>query len=146
MRLVLRRSKGQTRLGGGLGNIGIGMGVDDNVLSRSQGQTRLGGVPRFELFAQVLLTGEEAELVKKYRADRECLLEKEVPLLSAQGLLVRAVTIATGGGASGAIKVELTIGSLLTGQTFVCKSIGEVCAYRKRSARGVRSSTDTSWP
>lgn len=83
-------------------------------ISRDQAKGMLGGI-KFEMTAKVQLTNEESELVKRYKTEREVLLKKEIriPLTSK------------------ALVVNLTIGSLLAGQTFKCDDIGEVLEYEK---------------
>ncbi len=49
------------------------------VLKRGQASKMLGGIS-FELSAKVELTSEENQLVKKYKAEREILLQKEIPI------------------------------------------------------------------
>lgn len=46
-------------------------------ITKDQGKGLLGGV-RFQLDARVELTPEEAELVKRYKADEEALLQSEI--------------------------------------------------------------------
>lgn len=81
-------------------------------ITRDQAKGLLGGV-KFELKARVELTNEESELVKKYKVDKEVLLQKEVKI----PLTGRALNIA------------LTIGSLTNGQTFKCNDIAEILEY-----------------
>lgn len=84
------------------------------VIQRDQAKKMLGGVS-FELAAQVQLTPDEAELVKRYRADREVLLQKEVTI----PLTGRSLSLA------------LTIGSLTNGQTFKRNDIAEILGYEE---------------
>ena len=83
-------------------------------INRDQGKGMLGGV-KFEMSAKVQLTNEEAELVRKYKAEKEVLLKKEIKI----PLTGRALVL------------NLTIGSLLNGQTFKCDDIAEVLEYEK---------------
>jgi hypothetical protein len=81
---------------------------------RNQAKGMLGGV-KFELQARVQLTREEAELISKYRADREVLLKKEIKIpLTGRALIL-----------------DITIGSLTAGQTFKCNDIAEILEYEK---------------
>lgn len=81
---------------------------------RDQAKGLLGGV-KFEFRAKVELTNEESELVRKYKVDKEALLEKEVKI----PLTGRA------------IKLSITIGSLIAGQTFKCNDVAEILEYEK---------------
>lgn len=78
-----------------------------------------GGIRRskiiFELRAKTELTDEELALVRKYKADKEMLLRKEVkiPLLGKS------------------ISFELTIGSLMRGATFRGEDIATILAYEE---------------
>ena len=71
------------------------------------------GAVSFDLKARVELTGEEAGLVKKYKADKELLLHKEIPLTGRS------------------IALNITIGSLMAGQAFKCDDIAELLEYEK---------------
>lgn len=83
-------------------------------INRDQAKGMLGGV-KFELSAKVQLTNEEAELVRKYKAEKEVLLKKEIKIpLTGRALVV-----------------NLTIGSLLGGQIFKCGDIAEILEYEK---------------
>jgi hypothetical protein len=84
------------------------------IITRDQAKSLLGGV-KFEFKAKAELTSEEAELVKKYKAEKEVLLKKEVKLLF------------TGTGLS----LNLTIGSLTAGQVFTCNDIAEILEYER---------------
>jgi hypothetical protein len=79
------------------------------VINRDQAKGLLGGV-KFELSARVELSSQEAELVKRYKAEKEVLLEREIPIPFT----------------GRAIKLNITIGSLATGQTFKCGDIAEI--------------------
>lgn len=64
---------------------------------------------RFELI------NEEAELIKKYKADKEVLLKKEIKIPFTGRSIV----------------LDITIGSLVNGQTFKCNDISEILEYEK---------------
>lgn len=83
-------------------------------ITKDQSKKMLGGIS-FELSAKVDLTGDESELIKKYKADKESLLQKEykIPLTG------RSIT------------VSLSIGSLVSGQSFKCNDIAEILEYEK---------------
>lgn len=83
-------------------------------ITRDQAKGFLSGV-KFEMKARVELTGEEAELVKKYKADKEVLLKKEVKI----PFTGRAVVF------------DITIGSLIAGQAFKCNDVAEILEYEK---------------
>ena len=83
-------------------------------ISRNQASGVFGGV-KFELKAQVQLTPEESGLVSKYKADKEVLLKKEIKI----PFTGRSLTL------------DLTIGSLMAGQTFKCNDIGEILEYEE---------------
>jgi len=78
-------------------------------IKRDQAKGLLGGVT-FELSVRVELTPEEADLVRRYKADKEVLLQKEVKI---------PFTGRT-------VNLGLTIGSLMSGQTFKCADIAEI--------------------
>jgi hypothetical protein len=82
------------------------------VISRDQSKKMLGGIS-FELSAHVELNGDEAELVKKYKADKEMLMQKEIKI----PLTGRSIVL------------NITIGSLMSGQSFKCKDIAEILEY-----------------
>lgn len=83
-------------------------------INKKQATGMLGGI-KFELGARVELTQEEADLVRKYKAEKEVLLKKQINIpLTGKALVV-----------------NLTIGSLMNGQTFKCDDIGEVLEYEK---------------
>ena len=82
------------------------------VISRDQSKKMLGGIS-FELSAQVDLNGDEAGLVKKYKADKEMLMQKEIAI----PLTGRSIVL------------NITIGSLVSGQTFKCNDIAEILEY-----------------
>jgi hypothetical protein len=83
-------------------------------ITRDQAKGLLGGV-KFELRARVELIDEEAQLVRKYKAEKEVLLKKEVEIPFTGRALV----------------LDLTIGSLTAGQTFKCNDIAEILEYEK---------------
>lgn len=76
-------------------------------IMRDQSKALLGGV-NFELKAQVELTSEEAELIRKYQAHKEVLLFREVNLLGNKFV------------------INIKIGDLVNGQTFKCKDIAQI--------------------
>jgi len=78
-------------------------------ITRDQSKKMMGGVS-FELFAKVELTGEEAELIKKYKAERESLVKKEIKI----PLTGRSIVL------------NITIGDLVSGQSFKCNDIAEI--------------------
>lgn len=78
-------------------------------IKKDQSKKMMGGVS-FELNARVELTNDETELVKKYKADKEGLLQKEVKIPFT----------------GRAIRLNITIGSLIQGQTFKCNDIAEI--------------------
>jgi hypothetical protein len=62
-------------------------------ITRDQAKGLLGGV-KFELRARVELTNEEAELVRKYKAQKETLLKKEVKIpFTNRALIFESVVI-----------------------------------------------------
>lgn len=65
--------------------------------------------------SRVELTNEEAELVRKFKTEKEVLLKKEVKIPFTGRSLV----------------FDLTIGSLMAGQTFKCNDITEILEYEK---------------
>jgi hypothetical protein len=83
-------------------------------INKEQTKALLGGI-NFELKVRVELTNNEAELVKKYQAEKETLLKKEIKIpLTGKSLIL-----------------NLTIGSLILGQTFKCGDISEIIEYEK---------------
>lgn len=74
---------------------------------RDQSKALLGGI-NFELKAQVELTSEEAELIKKYKAHKEVLLSKEMNLLGNK------------------FDIAIKIADLVDGQAFKCKDIAQI--------------------
>jgi len=85
-------------------------------LTRNQITKLMGGVA-FELSAQVELTNEETELVRRYQASSEVLLSRKDWL--GESLL--------------------TIGSLVRGQTFKVSNISEILAYEESVIEGCRT-------
>jgi len=81
---------------------------------KDQAKKLMGGVS-FELQARVELSSEEGELVRKYKADKEILMKKEVKIPFTGRALI----------------LNITIGSLLAGQMFKCNDIGEILEYEK---------------
>lgn len=81
-------------------------------IKRDQSSGMFGGV-KFELFAKVDLTSEEDGVVKKYKADKEVLMSKEVKI----PLTGKAINLA------------ITIGSLVAGQSFKCNDVAEILEY-----------------
>ena len=84
------------------------------VLRKNQAKKLMGGIS-FELQAIAELTDEERELVRKYKADKEILMKKEVKIPFTGRSLV----------------LNITIGSLMMGQTFNCNDIAEILEYDK---------------
>ena len=82
-------------------------------ITRDQASGLLGGV-KFELRTRVQLTNEEAQLVKKYKVEKEVLMKKKLELMG--------VPFTT---------INLEIGSLTAGQTFKCNNIAEILEYEK---------------
>lgn len=78
-------------------------------ITKDQAKGLLGGV-KFELEARVELTNEEAELIKKYKVDKETLVSKEIKIPFT----------------GKAIHFAITIGGLVSGQTFKCGDIAEI--------------------
>jgi len=83
-------------------------------ITRDQAKGLLGGV-KFELKARTELTKEEADLVKKYKADKEVLLQKEIKI----PFTGKAITL------------NIDIEGLTNGQTFKCKDIADILEYEK---------------
>lgn len=84
------------------------------LIVRDQSKGFLGGV-RFELRVKCELDSLELKLVEKYKAKREVLVQKELKLpLTDRSLLF-----------------NLTIGSLVNGETFKCADINEILAYEE---------------
>jgi hypothetical protein len=81
-------------------------------INRNQASGIFGGV-KFELKVHVELSPEESNLISRYKADKEVLLKKEVKI----PLTGRALVL------------DLTIGSLMAGQTFKCNDIAEILEY-----------------
>lgn len=79
---------------------------------RKQASGVFGGV-KFDLHAKVNLTPEESGLISKYKADKEVLLKKEVKIPFT----------------GRALSFDLTIGSLVNGQSFKCNDIAEILEY-----------------
>ena len=79
------------------------------IISRGQARKLLGGV-KFELKARTELTSDEMDLVKKYKADKEGLIKKDIKVPFT----------------GHTIELFITIGGLISGQTFKCSDIGEI--------------------
>jgi len=81
---------------------------------RDQAKALLGGV-KFELQAKVELTPQESELVKRYKADKEVLVKKEVKIPFTGRALV----------------LDIKIENLISGQTFKCNDIADILETEK---------------
>lgn len=81
---------------------------------KGQSKKLLGGV-NFDLNAKVELTPEESELIKKYKADKEILLQKDIQIPFTKKVIVLAINI----------------GGLVIGQNFKCKDIADIVEYEK---------------
>lgn len=81
-------------------------------ITKDQAKGMFGGI-KFELAAKVTLTNEEAEIVRKYKADKQVLLKKEIKIPFTGRAFV----------------LDLTIGSLVSGQTFKCEDVAEILEY-----------------
>lgn len=81
---------------------------------RDQAKGFFGGV-KFEIKVRVELTEEESALIKKYNAEKEILLQKEIkiPFASQPGIL------------------NIDIKNLIEGLSFKCKDIGEILDFEK---------------
>jgi hypothetical protein len=84
------------------------------LLLRDQAKGLLGGV-KFELRARVELDKEEAGMIKKYKADKEILLQKEIKIPFT----------------GKSIALNITIDGLVSGQTFKCKDIADILEYER---------------
>jgi len=84
------------------------------IISRNQASGMLGKV-KFELSAKVELTQAERDVTKKYKADKEALLKKEIKI----PLTGRSIELA------------ITIGGLVAGQSFKCNDIAEILEYEE---------------
>src|SRR5437879_12358646 len=83
-------------------------------IARDQAKGLLGGV-KFELKGRVELTPQEAKLIRKYKAEKEALLKREIKIPFT----------------GRSISLDLTIGSLMAGQTFKCSDISEILESEK---------------
>ncbi len=83
-------------------------------ITRDQSKGLLGGT-KFELSAKVELTNDEANLVKKYKADKEVLLKKEIKIPFT----------------GRALELDIKIENLVTGQTFKCADVGDILETEK---------------
>jgi len=84
------------------------------IITRDQGKGMFGGV-KFQLDAKVELTSEESAVIKKYKADKEVLLSREVKIPFT----------------GKSINLAITIDSLVSGQTFKCNDIAEILESEK---------------
>ena len=78
-------------------------------ITRDQSKGFMGGV-KFELEAKVDLTQEEADLVKRYKADKAALMQKVVSVFGRE------------------ISFDLKVGDLVKGQSFRCADISDILA------------------
>ena len=97
-------------------------------ITKDQASGMMGGV-NFELRVKVELTPEEAQLVKKYKADKWILMEREstIPVLGR------------------GVKVSITIGSLISGQSFKGKELSEILSYEdnvKEACEGLKNALE----
>ena len=76
-------------------------------ITRDQSKGFMGGV-KFELEAKVDLTQEEADLVKRYKADKAALMQKVVSVFGRE------------------ISFDLKVDDLVKGQSFSCNDIGDI--------------------
>ena len=76
-------------------------------ITKDQSKGMLGGVS-FQLEAKVELTQKEAELVKKYKADKESLIQKEITVFGKT------------------LAFDLKIENLVRGETFRCRDISDI--------------------
>ncbi len=100
------------------------------ILKRDQAGKMMGGV-KFELSARVELTGEENEVIKKYKADK-LILHSRKPSLAQAGIEVGSVTKAIGGKILDKVFSEITIGKLTNGVSFTCDNINEVLDHEDK--------------
>lgn len=83
-------------------------------ITRDQAKALLGGV-KFELRAKVVLTPQEEELVKRYQAWKEVLIERRYKIPFTERELV----------------IGVNIDGLVRGQTFKSKDITELLEHEK---------------
>ena len=83
-------------------------------LKRDQAKGLLGGA-KFELFAKAELTSDEDNLINKYKAHKEVLLQKEIKVPFTKKVFL----------------LDINIGSLTAGQSFKCKDIADIIEYEK---------------
>lgn len=83
-------------------------------ITRDQSKGLLGGT-KFELSAKAELTSDEAELVKKYKADKEVLLKKEITIPFTNR----------------AVQLDIKIENLMAGQSFKCADVGDILETEK---------------
>ena len=79
---------------------------------KDQAKGFLGGV-KFEMTGRVELTPDEVALVRRYKVEKEVLLQKEIKIPFT----------------GKAVILNLTIGSLMEGQHFKCADFAEIVAY-----------------
>jgi len=91
-------------------------------IRRNQASGVLGGI-KFELTGKVELSADELALVKRYHAEKQVLLKKEIKIPFT----------------SRALSLDLTIGSLLNGQTFKCEEIGDIISYEQELKIGCQT-------
>lgn len=84
------------------------------MIERDEVAGLLGGT-RFQLRAKCELTRYERGLVEKYKAHREILAKKEIPIPLTDRVFV----------------LNLTIGNLIDGQVFKCADIAEILAHEE---------------
>ncbi len=81
-------------------------------IKRNQSKKLMGGIA-FELEAKADLNEHEMDLVKKYRVDKEVLMKKEINIPLTNKVYI----------------MDITIGSLINGQTFKGDNIAEILEY-----------------
>ncbi len=81
-------------------------------ITRDQSSSASGGVD-FELHVRVELTSSESDVIRKYKLEKEVLLnkEKKIPFTDSS------------------ISQDITIGSLVDGQNIRCRQITEILEY-----------------
>lgn len=89
----------------------------------SQSKGLMGGVS-FEVKGKIDLTPDEQELIRHYKMENEILTKKKMKNIWGQ------LTD---------IEVNVVVGGLLRGDTFKCKNLGEVIAYRDSLIDGCRN-------
>jgi hypothetical protein len=91
------------------------------VMNQSKGL--MGGVS-FELKGRIELTPDEQQLVRHYKLEGETLTKQK--LKNIWGQLTDT-------------EISISVGMLLRGDTFKCKNLGEVIAYRDSLVDGCRN-------